>query len=79
MNLTFCSLIYMIVKHLGTKGDKIDDILPGEINIKKMYFVIRLAAGTSTGWKKSIKKTYPNCIIGAQTRNNVVQVFIFQS
>ena len=80
MKNLFCVILFCyhkVVKYLGSKGNKTDDILPGEVNIKKMYFLIKLDVGNGNGWKKSIKRTYPNCIVGAQAKNNVVQVDIF--
>ena len=40
--------------------------MPGEIFVKNFQFTITLQAGSANAWKKAIKQSYPNVIIGSQ-------------
>ena len=40
--------------------------MPGEIFVKNFQFTIAIQAGSAHGWKKAIKQSYPNVIIGSQ-------------
>ena len=40
--------------------------MPGEIFVKNFQFTIPVLAGSANAWKKAIKQSYPNVIIGSQ-------------
>ena len=40
--------------------------MPGEIFVKNFQFTIPIQAGSANSWKKAIKQSYPNVIIGSQ-------------
>ena len=53
-------------------GDNIDEILPGEIDVKRAMFVIKTKTGSIPFWKRVIKSVYPTVIIGAQKKANFI-------
>ena len=50
------------------------EIFPGEMNNKKFECVIPLKESSAAIWRKSLKQTYPNVIVGAQRKNSIVDV-----
>ena len=55
-----------LVNHLKSKGESLGGTMPGEIFVKNFQFTIMLPAGSANAWKKAIKQSYPNVIIGSQ-------------
>ena len=55
-------------------NEELAEVLPGEVNNKRFEFVIPLKEGSAPLWRKSLKQTYPNIIVGAQRKNSVVDV-----
>ena len=53
-------------------GEEIQDLMPGEIDVKKNNFVITLRKGSVPHWKRVIKAVYPTVIIGAQKKQNFI-------
>ena len=53
-------------------GEDIQDLMPGEIDVKKNIFVINLRKGSVPHWKRVIKAVYPTVIIGAQKKQNFI-------
>ena len=49
-------------------------MLPGDMNNKRFECVIPLKEGSAATWRKSLKQTYPNVIVGAQRKNSTVDV-----
>ena len=54
------------MNHLKGKGESLGGVMPGEIFVKNFQFTIAIQAGSAHGWKKAIKQSYPNVIIGSQ-------------
>ena len=49
-----------------------EDIIPGEVDVKKALFVMQLKKGSVSHWRRVIKTTYPTVIIGAQKRDKFI-------
>ena len=64
--MTNKNLPLQLVDHLKTKGDSLGGVMPGEIFVKNFQFTIPVQAGSANAWKKAIKQSYPNVIIGSQ-------------
>ena len=54
------------------KGENVEDIMPGEVDVKKALFVMQLKKGSVSHWRRVIKTTYPTVIIGAQKRDKFI-------
>ena len=54
------------MEHLKSKGESIGGVMPGEIFVSNFQFTIPVQAGSANAWKKAIKQSYPNVIIGSQ-------------
>ena len=54
------------MNHLKGKGESLGGVMPGEIFVKNFQFTISVQAGSANAWKKAIKQSYPNVIIGSQ-------------
>ena len=54
------------------RGDPVDQVLPGEIFVNNFQITIMLDEKSASAWKKAIKLTYKNVIIGSQkTTTNI--------
>ena len=58
---------------MKTKGESIDQVLPGEIFVSNFQITIMLEENSASAWKKAIKLDYKNAIIiGSQkTTTNI--------
>ena len=45
------------------KGERTDNIIPGEIYIKNFQFTLSLVKESAGAWKKAIKQTYQSVIL----------------
>ena len=61
-----------VVNYLKDKGENVEDVLPGEVDVRKAQFVINLQKGSVPYWRRVIKSTYPTVIVGAQKKNNFI-------
>ena len=61
-----------ILKRKQEDGEKIDDVMPGEVNSSKVQIVMNLRQGSVPFWKKAVKQMYPTVIIGAQKKSNFI-------
>ena len=52
LNASFLKILYFL---RDTHGDKISELLPGEVDVKKAMFVINIKKGSVPHWKKIIK------------------------
>ena len=66
------SAFMTLVNHLKDKGDNVEEVLPGEVDVRKTQFIINLKKGSVPHWKRVIKSTYPTVIVGAQKRSNFI-------
>ena len=55
-----------------TNGDSIEEIVPGELDVRKAMFVINLKKGSVPFWRRVIRSVYPTVIIGAQEKINYI-------
>ena len=62
-----------IVNQLKENGEDVEEVLPGEVDVRKAQFVINLKKGSVPYWRRVIKSTYPTVIVGAQKKNNFIQ------
>ena len=62
-----------VLKYLRDKnGDSIEEIIPGEVDVKKAMFVIKVKKGSVPFWRRVIRSVYPTVIIGAQKKINFI-------
>ena len=62
-----------VLKYLrDNNGDSIEEIVPGEVDVKKAMFVIKLKKGSVPFWRRVIRSVYPTVIIGAQKKINFI-------
>ena len=62
-----------VLKYLrDNNGDSLEEILPGELDVKKAMFVIKIKKGSVPFWRRVIRSVYPTVIIGAQKKINFI-------
>ena len=61
-----------IMEQKKIDGDKIEDIMPGEVNSSKVQMVMTLKHGSVPFWKRAVKQMYPTVIVGAQKKSNFI-------
>ena len=62
-----------VLKYLrDNNGDSIEEIIPGEVDVKKAMFVIKVKKGSVPFWRRVIRSVYPTVIIGAQKKINFI-------
>ena len=50
----------------------IEEIVPGQVDVRKAMFVINIKKGSVPFWRKLIRSVYPTVIIGAQKKINFI-------
>jgi len=61
-----------VVDFIKERGEDVDDVLPGIVDVRKAQFVLSLQKGSVPFWKRVIKSAYPTVIVGAQKKSNFI-------
>ena len=73
-NIYRLDTIFQLVKVFSEKGERTDNIIPGEIYIKNFQFTLSLVKGSAGVWKKAIKQNYQSVIIGSQKTTTMLNM-----
>ena len=63
-----------MVRHLKDQGENVSAVLPGEIFLNNFQFTIQTQQGSNFAWKKAIKQTYPDVIVGSQKSSHNINM-----
>lgn len=69
LNAAFVKVLHYL---RDNNGERIDEIIPGQVDVKKAMFVINIKKGSVPFWKRVIRSVYPTVIIGAQKKSNFI-------
>ena len=64
------------MKEFSDKGERNDNIIPGEIYIKNFQFTLTLVKESAGAWKKAIKQTYQSVIVGSQKTTTMLNMTV---
>ena len=72
--LTYFGVDLQLVEQFAGRGERIENIIPGDIYIKNFQFTLSLVRGSAGAWKKGIKQTYQNVIVGSQKTTTMLNM-----
>ena len=65
---------FQLVKYLSSKGEAVTGVMPGDIYVNNCQFTIAVQQASNFAWKKAIKQSYPDVIIGAQKSSHNINM-----